>query len=77
MQFEKISKRLYFLDELIQKEATGSPIELAKRLGVSRRMLFNYLSHLATEKNLEIAYCKQSKTYRYQTMKRTSTKNIA
>ncbi|GCC50877.1 hypothetical protein SanaruYs_10960 [Chryseotalea sanaruensis] len=66
MQFEKISKRLEFLDELIQKEATGSPVELAKRLGVSRRMVFNYLEYLVSEKAVTIIYCKRKKTYLYQ-----------
>jgi transcriptional antiterminator len=69
MQFEKISKRLYFLDELIKKEATGSPVELAKRLGVSRRMIFNYLEYLASEKSISIIYCKRKKTYLYQSFR--------
>ena len=66
MQFEKIAERIVYLDELITKEATGTPIELAKRFGISRRVVFNYLQHLKETKSKDIIYCKIRKSYKYK-----------
>lgn len=46
MQFERYANRMQFLKELIQKQGTGTPKELAGRLGISERMLYHYLKDL-------------------------------
>jgi len=45
-QYEKYEKRISYLKELIEKQSTGTPKELAKRLGISERMLYNYFDPL-------------------------------
>jgi len=46
MIFKKTIKLIGYLDYLIQAGKTGSPKDLAGRIGVSERTLFNYLSDL-------------------------------
>ena len=46
MILKKIAERVYHLDYLIRMEATGNPEEFARKLGISRRSLFNYLEEL-------------------------------
>lgn len=48
MQFEKYVSRMQYLQELIEKQSTGTPKELASRLGISERMLYYYLDALNT-----------------------------
>ena len=66
MQFEKLNRRMAYVNELILKEATGSPEELAKRLGISRRMVFNYVNHLQESHGRMICYCKIIRSYKYR-----------
>ncbi len=64
MQFDEISQRINYLEELIRKESTGTPAVLAKRLNVSERMIYRYISHLNTRDD-NVKYCKRTKTYKY------------
>ncbi len=64
MQFDEISQRINYLEELIRKEATGTPAELAKRFNVSERMVYRYIDHLNVEES-RVKYCKKSKTYKF------------
>jgi len=64
MQIEKYTSRVNYLIELISKECTGSPAMLARKLGISRRMLFNYLEVLK-DKEKKFTYCRKSKTYKF------------
>ncbi|WP_075351842.1 HTH domain-containing protein [Algoriphagus marinus] len=59
----KYYERTKLLIELIEKEKTGSPRELANRLGVKERMVYRILDDLRLIVNEEIIFCKESKSY--------------
>jgi predicted DNA-binding transcriptional regulator YafY len=46
MEFIRQIERLQLLNKLVREQRTGSPEELAERLGVSRRQLYVYLEYL-------------------------------
>jgi predicted DNA-binding transcriptional regulator YafY len=48
---------------LVEKEKTGSPGELAKRLGVKERMVYRIMDDLKLMVDEEIIFCKNSKSY--------------
>lgn len=56
--------RLEFLDHLIRSKSTGDPTLLSKRLGISKRTLFDFLG-LMRDLGAPIAYCKDRKSYIY------------
>ena len=62
MNFIKQIERLQLLNKLIQEQNTGSPEELAKRLNVSRRQLYNYLESLK-DIGIEICYSRKYDTF--------------
>ena len=62
MQFEKYVSRMRYLKELIEKQGTGTPKELAGRLGISERMLYRYIENLkSSEKPVE--FCRRRNSY--------------
>lgn len=65
MQFEKYLTRIAYLKELIQKESTGTPDQMAARLGVSRRMLFNYIDFVKSTTQRDISFCRKIKSYKF------------
>lgn len=56
--------RLEYLNSLIRKKATGSPQQLAKKLNVSERTIFEYVDILRSL-GAEINYCRNRKSYYY------------
>jgi len=46
MQFARYLERLGYLEELIAKESTGNPAQLAARLQISKRMLYRYIQEI-------------------------------
>lgn len=46
MEFVRQIERLQLLNKLVREQRTGSPEELAERLGLSRRQLYSYLEFL-------------------------------
>jgi transcriptional antiterminator len=64
LYYEKFERRIKYLNELIEKQCTGTPKELAGRLGISERMLYYYLDDLKTSK--EIRFCRKRKSYVFQ-----------
>jgi predicted DNA-binding transcriptional regulator YafY len=56
--------RLEHLDILIRTKSTGSPDQLATKLSVSKRTIFEYLDILKSL-GAEIKYCKVRKSYCY------------
>lgn len=58
MNFIKQIERLQLLNKLIQEQNTGTPEELANRLKVSRRQLYNYLESLK-DIGIEICYSRR------------------
>ena len=59
----RIVKRLH---EIILSELTGSPKELAFKLGVSERSVFTYLCFMKTELNAPIVYNMRKESYCYR-----------
>ncbi|WP_114751138.1 hypothetical protein [Pleomorphovibrio marinus] len=59
----KYYERTKLLIELIEKKKTGSPGELSKKIGVSKRMIFLILDDLRLALERDICYCKSSKSY--------------
>ncbi len=57
-------ERMQRLNYLIGKKATGTPQELANKLGISKRMLYEYLDAMK-DMGLSIRYCKCSRSYFY------------
>jgi len=58
--------RLKHIDSLIRIKGTGTPDQLAQRLGMSRRSLFDYLN-LMKDYGAPIKYCSQRQSYYYET----------
>ncbi len=64
MNYIKHIERLEKIDKLIRKRRTGTPEELARNIGVSRRQLYNYLDELRSY-GVEINYFRVCQSYRY------------
>ena len=59
----KYYERTKLLIELIEKKQTGNPRELALKLGLKERMVYNVLDDLRLALGKEISYCKEIKSY--------------
>jgi len=62
--FQKNIDRLIRLDHLIKRKSTGSPLELANKMEISERSLYEYIS-LLKRLNAPIKYCKTRQSYYY------------
>ena len=62
MNIQKIKHFIY----LVQKGRTGSPEEVAKKIDVSERMIYNYVVILKNEFNVPIDYNRYKETYFFQ-----------
>ena len=60
-----IKKIKYFI-HLVEKERTGTPIEIAGKLNVSERMIYNYVHILKKEFNVPIVYNRYRKSYQFE-----------
>lgn len=58
-------KKLQLLDSLIRRKATGNQKEFAKKAGLSRSMLNQYLKEMK-ELGFPICYCRQKGSYYYE-----------
>ena len=56
-------KKVLRMDFMIQHRCTGTPVEFAKKLELSRSVLFEYLAYLRYD--LDILYNKYQCTYHY------------
>ncbi len=65
MPLTKLLQRLEYLDRLIRFKNTGTPTELAEKLGVSERTLYRMLEELRIDWKLPIAYDQDNQTYCY------------
>lgn len=61
----KIYQRLEYLNHLIQTRSTGSPKELAKKLGITERAWYLFRDELVNDLKVPIKYCKHSNSYIY------------
>lgn len=53
------------IDQLIKRQATGSPAELGYKLGISERAAYKYLKYMKEDLNAPIIYSKISTNYKY------------
>ena len=53
------------IDNLINRKATGSPVELAVRLDMSERAVYKYLKFMREELNAPIEFSKYMGSYKY------------
>lgn len=65
MAYFEFIDRLKKLDLLLRNEVTGTSAELANKLGVSRRTIFDYIDILKS-KGAEIKFSRSKKTFYYQ-----------
>jgi transcriptional antiterminator len=59
----KYYERTKFLIDLIEKKKTGSPEDLANKIGVTKRMVYHILDDLRLFMEKEITYSKEEKSY--------------
>lgn len=64
MRFIEQVKLLERVDQLIRLKATGSPKELAARLEVSERTVYNIMENLR-DLGIELYYCETRRSYCY------------
>jgi hypothetical protein len=53
------------IDNLIMNEMTGSPKQLASKLAITERSVYNYIAFMKRELNAPIAYNYQRLSYVY------------
>ena len=58
-------KNIIRIHELITTNQTGSPKELAFKIGVSERMLYHYIAYMREELKAPIVYDIQKTSYYY------------
>ncbi len=61
----KFINRLKTIDQLINLQATGSPKQLAEKLEITERQVYNYLDNLK-ELGAEIKFDKHKSSYTYK-----------
>ncbi len=65
MKFSEQLNRFLRLDQLIRLKATGTPKELAKKIGVSESALYEYINEMK-EMEAPIKYDKRRNSYCYK-----------
>ena len=64
MKFAEQIERLQYLDKLIRKQSTGTPNELADRLGISRSQLYNFIGYL-NDIGMKIKFSRSRNSFYY------------
>jgi len=62
----KYYERTKLLIELIENKKTGSPGDLANRIGVTKRMVYHILDDLRLSMEKGIIYSKEEKSYVFE-----------
>ena len=65
MPFQAVLADLERIDTLIRLRSTGTPDQMAEKLGISRATLFRWLEQLTDDLGLPIDYDEYRKTYYY------------
>ncbi len=68
MTFLERIRTIERIDQLIRLKATGSPDDLAKKLGVTRSTVYEFIECMK-DMDAEIQYCKVRKSFYYETEK--------
>lgn len=58
-------QKIIYIDHLIHIRHTGTPREFARKVGLSRSTLFEYIAYLRDELQVCIAYNRYEETYYY------------
>lgn len=58
-------KKIIRIHELILAKQTGSPRDLALKVGISERMLYHYIAFMREELKAPIVYDSQNTCYHY------------
>jgi transcriptional antiterminator len=69
MNFIKQIEKFQILSKLIHERNTGTPDELANRLGISRRQLYIYFEDLGSL-GLEVCYSRRMNSFYFDNSKR-------
>lgn len=59
-------RKIVRLHKLIKNQRTGSPKELAEKIGVSERSVYNYIGYMKIELNAPISYEEEKRSYCYE-----------
>lgn len=65
MKAFEIIERLQLMHKLISEQRTGTPDDLAARLGIKRRTLYELIDEMKS-REVPIAYSRTSKTFYYE-----------
>jgi len=65
MTFLEKIRTIERIDQLIRMKSTGSSVEFAKRLNVSRRCVFDIINVMKSM-DAPIVFCKDRKSYMYE-----------
>ncbi|TVP54235.1 MAG: HTH domain-containing protein [Mongoliibacter sp.] len=68
MEFIRQIERLQLLNKLVREQRTGSPEELAERLGISRRQLYVYLEYFK-DLGVEIQFSRRMNSFVFANQK--------
>lgn len=63
---QKLVNRFTYLDALLKKRATGTPCQLAERLGLTERAWYKLRDELVNDLDVPIAYDPHAQTYYYR-----------
>ncbi len=64
MKFLETGRRIETIDQLIRQKRTGTPKQLAQRLGISKSSMYKSIE-LMKMLDAPILYCAKNKTYYY------------
>lgn len=64
MPFSKVLNAVKYIDHCIRSETARRAIDIAERLEISERQVFNYLKAMKNE-GAPIAYCRKTCKYLY------------
>ncbi|MBN2681471.1 MAG: HTH domain-containing protein [Bacteroidales bacterium] len=59
-------ERIRRIDHLIQTKATGAPVDLAKKLGVSERTVYELIKFIKHEMSAPVKYSRIQRTYYFE-----------
>jgi len=64
MSILKLKNRIELFDYLVRNTLTGTPIQFARKLGMSKSSLYLFIEELAAM-NIPVVYNKERKNYEY------------
>lgn len=64
MSILKLKNRIELFDYLVRNTLTGTPIQFARKLGMSKSSLYLFIEELAAM-NIPVVYNKECKNYEY------------